>query len=359
LTDALARPTYARAPAAEPDDQEEQQGYAGLRTRMVLDTSVLIGDPGCFGAFGDADVVIPLIVIEELDGLKTRADDVGRAARTALRTIEELRVRAGGSLARPLPLADHDGAGTLQIEINGVQRHLLVEHGLDPELPDNRIIGAALGQARISPTTIVSNDAALRIKAAHLGVAAAAHEPVGRAASTRATGWSTVEVTHDLVDCLYAAGGVDADAVPSASAIHENGFAVLRAGSQSALVRRRGDELVLLGHAPPEAWGLRARSKEQRFALELLLDPAISVVALDGRAGTGKTVMAIAAGLEQVVEGREYERLAIYRPLVPVGRADVGFLPGVSTRSSIRGCRRSTTRSWPSPTSAAAATRDR
>jgi len=296
-----------------------------VRTRIVLDTSVLVGDPSCLGCFGDVDVVVPLTVIEELDGLKARPDDVGRAARTALRTIEDLRVRAGGSLAEPVPLA---AGGTLQIEINGVQRHLLVEHGLDPDVPDNRIIGAALGQALHAPTTMVSNDAALRIKAAHLGVAAAAHEPVGRAASTRATGWSTVEVTHDLVDCLYAAGGVDADAVPSAAAIHENGFAVLRAGSQSALVRRRGDELVLLGHAPPEAWGLRARSKEQRFALELLLDPAVSVVALDGRAGTGKTVMAIAAGLEQVVEGRDYERLAIYRPLVPVGRADVGFLPG-------------------------------
>jgi PhoH-like ATPase len=93
-------------------------------------------------------------------------------------------------------------------------------------------------------------------------------------------------------------------------------------------VRRTGDIVELLPAASPEAWGLRARSKEQRFALELLLDPAVSVVALDGRAGTGKTVMAIAAGLEQVVESRTYEKLAVYRPLVPVGRADVGFLPG-------------------------------
>jgi PhoH-like ATPase len=88
------------------------------------------------------------------------------------------------------------------------------------------------------------------------------------------------------------------------------------------------DDLNLLSTNAPEAWGLRARSKEQRFALELLLDPEVTVVALDGRAGTGKTVMAIAAGLEQVVEQRRYERLAVYRPLVPVGRADVGFLPG-------------------------------
>lgn len=299
-----------------------------MRTRVVLDTSVLVADPGCLHGFGDVDVVIPLTVIEELDSLKTRLDDVGRAARTALRTIEDLRVGAGGSLATAVPLAGHEGAGTLQIEINGVQRHLLVEHGLDPQVPDNRIIGAALGQAHIAPTTMVSNDAALRIKAAHLGVQAAEHQPVGRSAHTRDTGWQTVQTEHAIVDALYAAGAIAVEVVPESAALRENGFAVLRSGSQSALVRRVDDELVLLPHQAPEAWGLRSRSKEQRFALELLLDPTVSVVALDGRAGTGKTVMAIAAGLEQVVESRTYEKLAIYRPLVPVGRADVGFLPG-------------------------------
>jgi PhoH-like ATPase len=296
--------------------------------RMVLDTSVLVADPSCLHSFTGVDVVIPLTVIEELDGLKTRADDVGRAARTALRTIEELRVAAGGSLATAVPLGDAPDAGTLQIEINGIQKHLLIEHGLDPAVPDNRIIGAALGQLVHAPTTIVSNDAALRIKAAHLGVEAAAHQPIGRAAVTRHAGWTTIETTHEIIDCLYSAGAVAIDAIDDASGCDENSFAILRAGSQSALVRRIDDELVVLHHQPPEAWGLRARSKEQRFALDLLLDPHVNVVALDGRAGTGKTLLAIAAGLEQVVERRSFERLAIYRPLVPVGRADVGFLPG-------------------------------
>ena len=296
------------------------------RTRVVLDTSVLIADPSCVTSFDDVDVVIPLIVVEELDGLKTRSDDVGRAARTALRTIEDLRVRHGGSLAQPVPVGH--GAGRLQIELNGIQKHLLVEHGLDPHSSDNRIIGAALGQVEHGPTTMLSNDAALRIKAAHLGVTAAEHLLTRRPVSTQATGWSTIETTHEIVDCLYAAGAVDAEAVEGASAVGENEFAVLRSGSQSALTRRVGHELDLLPHTAPEAWGLRARSKEQRFALELLLDPAIEVIALDGRAGTGKTLLAVAAGLEQVVEQNRYERLAIYRPLVPVGRADVGFLPG-------------------------------
>lgn len=297
---------------------------SGVLTRIVLDTSVLVADPTCTTSFGEADVVIPLTVIEELDSLKTRPDDVGRSARAALREIEELRVRHGGSLAEPVPLGD----GSLQIAINGIQRHLLIEHGLDPAVPDNRIIGAALGQAADAPTVIVSNDAALRIKAAHLGLAAREHRPIGRTTQQRAAGWSVLEACYQSIDCLYAAGGLTIDAIDGAERLEENEFAVVRSGSQSALARRRGDELVLLPHHATEAWGLRPRGKEQRFALELLLDPTISVVALDGRAGTGKTLLAIAAGLELVVEQRQYERLAVYRPLVPVGRADVGFLPG-------------------------------
>jgi len=309
------------------------------RTRLVLDTSVLIADPSCVTTFDGADVVIPLTVVEELDGLKTRLDDVGRAARAALRAIEELRVHHGGSLAEAVPI----GTGSLQIEINGVRKHLLVEHGLDPASADNRIIGAALGQNERAPTTMLSNDAALRIKAAHLGITAAEHRPVRRTTVARSAGWATIEAAAETVDRLYTAGIVDADDVGGAETLGENEFAVLRAGSQSALTRRRHGRLELLTQSPIEAWGLRARSKEQRFALELLLDPTVEVVALDGRAGTGKTVLAVAAGLELVVEQARYERLAIYRPLVPVGRADVGFSPAVWTRSSIRGCRRSTT----------------
>jgi len=307
---------------------------AARRSRLVLDTSVLIADPACVLEFADADVIVPLTVIEELDGLKTRSDDVGRAARTALRTLEELRVLHGGSLAEPVPTGA--ASGTVQIEINNIRKHLLIEHGLDPAIADNRIIGAAIGQSDFGPTTMVSNDAALRIKAAHLGVAAIEHTRTRRFDDRPATGWSTIDTTHEVIDCLYAANGIATDAVSTlddlgndvAVTTSENEFAVLRSGSQSALVRAVGDEFVLLPHSAPEPWGLRPRNKEQRFALELLLDPDIEVIALDGRAGTGKTLLAIAAGLEQVVEQQRYERLAVYRPLVPVGRADVGFLPG-------------------------------
>jgi len=321
-----------RSPRRASDGSEPKTPDQAQRTRLVVDTSVLIADPTCVLEFQDADVIVPLTVVEELDGLKSRPDDVGRSARTALRTLEELRVAHGGSLAKPVPTGN--GTATLQIEINNIRKHLLVEHGLDPSVPDNRIIGAAIGQSDFGPTTMISNDAALRIKAAHLGVAAAEHRLTRSDRDRPAVGWSTIEAPYETIDCLYAAGAIAIDAVitdsvpDAAIQFNENEFAVLRSGSQSALVRAVHGEFVLLSQHTPEAWGLRPRSKEQRFALELLLDPDIAVIALDGRAGTGKTIMAIAAGLEQVVEQNHYERLAVYRPLVPVGRADVGFLPG-------------------------------
>jgi len=333
VTDLLAstdEPTCERHGASA--GSEPTQG--AQRTRLVIDTSVLIADPTCVLEFEDADVVIPLTVVEELDGLKSRPDDVGRSARTALRTLEELRVAHGGSLAKPVPTGN--GTATLQIEINNIRKHLLIEHGLDPAVPDNRIIGAAIGQSDFGPTTMISNDAALRIKAAHLGVDAAEHRLTRSDRSRPTVGWTTIEAPHQSIDCLYAAGAIAVDTIVAGVAgvpgdpieFNDNEFAVLRSGSQSALVRAVHGEFVLLSHHTPEAWGLRPRSKEQRFALELLLDPDIAVIALDGRAGTGKTILAIAAGLDQVVEQNRYERLAVYRPLVPVGRADVGFLPG-------------------------------
>ena len=302
---------------------------SSTRVRVVLDTSVLVADPAALHAYGGCDFVIPLTVIEELDSLKTRMDDVGRAARAALRSLEEMRVRAGGSLAAPVPVAPGGpDQATVRIELNGIQRHLLVEHGLDPAKPDNRIIGAALGQATHGPVRVVSNDAALRIKAAHLGLVADEHRPSGRRIDHRPQGWLTLEAGAGAVDRLHSERAVGVDEVDGAADVPQNTFVVVRAGSQSALTRRVDDDLTLLAPSSPEAWGLRARSKEQRFALELLLDPNVSVVALDGRAGTGKTILAVAAGLDQVVEHRRYERVAIYRPLVPVGRAEVGFLPG-------------------------------
>jgi PhoH-like ATPase len=303
-----------------------------LTKTVVLDTSVLVADPGALHEFAGCALRVPLTVIEELDGLKTRPDTVGQTAREALRRIESLRVHAGGSLVEPLPLGH---GGTVAIVLNGVNHTLLAEHYLDPAKPDNRIIGAALGlQHRGTAVEIVSNDAALRIKAAHVGLAAKEYVPVpayGRDGDT--PGWQTVEgLDGALIDRLFEERKLEVGELglhPSV-ALHENEFAVLRAGKQSALARRKGAYLCLL-RANQEAFDLKPRNIEQRLALDLLLDPAVSVVALDGPAGTGKTLLAIAAGLEQVwnhPSTRRYERMAIYRPLVAVGRQELGYLPG-------------------------------
>ena len=301
-----------------------------LTKTVVLDTSVLVADPGAVNEFSGCALKVPLTVIEELDGLKTRTDSVGQTAREALRRIESLRVAAGGSLVEPLTLGH---GGTLAIVLNGVNHTLLAEHYLDPSNPDNRIIGTALGlQHRGTTVEVVSNDAALRIKAAHVGLAAKDYVPVpayGRDGDS--PGWVTLDgLDGALIDQLFDERKLEMTELDSSIVIYENEFALLRAGKQSALARRRGDHLWLL-RQNQEAFDLKPRNIEQRLALDLLLDPAVSVVALDGPAGTGKTLLAIAAGLEQVWNHpatRRYERMAIYRPLVAVGRQEVGYLPG-------------------------------
>jgi PhoH-like ATPase len=305
-------------------------GVGELTKTVVLDTSVLVADPGAIHEFSGCALKVPLTVIEELDGLKARTDGVGQTAREALRRIEALRVHAGGSLEEPLTLSH---GGTLAIVLNGVNHTLLAEHYLDPGSPDNRIIGTALGlQHRGTTVEVVSNDAALRIKAAHVGLAAKEYVPVpayGR--DLDSPGWKTLDgLDGALIDRLFEERRLDVAELGGPDVLYENEFAVLRAGKQSALARCRGDQVWLL-RQNQDAFDLKPRNIEQRLALDLLLDPAISVVALDGPAGTGKTLLAIAAGLEQVWNHpatRRYERLAIYRPLVAVGRQEVGYLPG-------------------------------
>jgi PhoH-like ATPase len=175
--------------------------------------------------------------------------------------------------------------------------------------------------------TVVSADAAVRLKAATFGLEAIEQE-MAVAAPVRQAGWSEHQVPGALIDAVYS--GVSSavpEAVELAASLPVNTFAVLQSGSQSVLVRRRRGGFEQVG-TDVEAWGLRPRNKEQRFALAHLLDPSVPVVALDGRAGTGKTLCAVAAGLEQVVEQRHYARLCVYRPVIPVGKADLGYLPG-------------------------------
>ena len=231
-------------------------------TRVVLDTSVLIADPACLHSMGTSDVVIPLTVIEELDGLKGRSDDVGRAARTALRTIEELRLKHGGSLAVPVPL----GEGSLRIEVNGVQHEALVEHGLDPAKADNRIIGAALGQSRQAPTMMVSNDAALRIKAAHLGLSAMEHQPTGGSREIRQTGWHIIDADTQIIDDLYRDGVIDVAEATHQADHTPTGIDLALSVDDAPLIRE--NEFVIIPPTPPRAGSTMGTSpSKQRTAV--------------------------------------------------------------------------------------------
>jgi len=320
-------------PVASPDHTDRDgpdTAPSSRRTRVVLDTSVLVADPESLFGFPDADAVIPLVVVEELDSHKARLDDVGRAARRVIRTIEELRCANGGDIRSAVQLP---GGGTLRIETNGLLLDEVAALGLDPTKADNRILAAALGQRAHAPTMVVSNDAALRVKAAQVGLAASEHQrrrladPGGSAAA----GWRTVEVPAAAIDRLYDAGGPvtvrELDTPIGPDDLVENEFLVCRAPSQSVLARHN-DGLVRAINRTTEAWGLRPRSKEQAFALDLLCDPSVTVVALDGMAGTGKTILALAAGLEQVMESGRYDKVSVYRPVVPVGKSELGYLPG-------------------------------
>ena len=303
------------------------------RPTVVLDTSVLIADPGALQCFAGEDLVIPLTVVEELDSQKTRRDDVGAAAREALRSIESMRNEHAGDIETPIELPN---GGSVRVETNGVHLEIIRELGLDDAKADNRILAACCGlRLKGAIVRLLTNDTAMRIKAAQLGFEASEHVRHGGSVIDPEFGaWPTLEVTPDLVAALYRGASPAAEFEGLAlddrhvAELAMNTFAVLRSGRSSVLVRSLGKSVNALPQSH-QAYGLSPRSKEQRGALELLLDPSVSVVALDGIAGTGKTVLALAAGLEQVLERpNRYERLAIYRPIVPVGKADLGFLPG-------------------------------
>jgi PhoH-like ATPase len=295
----------------------------------VLDTNVLIADPEAPGRFDEHDVVIPLTVVEELDRLKTRPDETGASARRAIRALEGLRERGNLSDGVGLP-----GGGRLWVEVNHTGRLSLPE-GLAHDSNDNRILATTanltkeLGEER--DVLLVSKDASLRIKAEALKLAAEEYRHERVAIEEGYLGVTTMEMPAGVLDALYANRG--GEIVPD-QRLWANQFVVLRSGSQSALGQVRatveaGDPVeVQLTHDAPETFGVRARSKEQHFAVHLLRDPGIPLVSLAGNAGTGKTYLAMAAGLDATMERSEYDRVLVFRPVVPVGRQELGFLPG-------------------------------
>lgn len=295
---------------------------------LVLDTCVLLADPNALLRFDDRDVVIPLVVIEELDRKKTAHSDVGRNARLVLRTVEELRTASGGGLRDAMALPN---GGTVRIESNHVDVEL--PPYLDPQQPDHRILSAAIGLHG----TLVTKDAALRIKGSQLGVAVEDYLGDTARTSEHWDGVRELNVDAHLVDDLHRDGKVrlsvtDAG-VPDGVLLNE--CLVLHGGQSSSGLARvievREDEgdftaVRVAGHR--SAFGAEGREVRQTFALDLLLDPDVPCVSLMGLAGTGKTFLALAAGLEQVLAAAAYRRLSVYRPLVAVGRQEIGYLPG-------------------------------
>jgi PhoH-like ATPase len=286
----------------------------------VLDTSVLLADPWALGRFAEHDVVIPLVVLTELEG-KRHHPELGWAARQTLRMLEELRLEHG-SLLRPMPA--NDEGGTLRVEVNHTEMAGFPA-ALSNDTNDHRILAVARNLATEGhDVTIVTKDLPLRLKASIVGLEADEY----RNEMVVDTSWSGVvelDVDGGAIDTLFAEHVVELDAARDLPA---NTGVVLHAGTQSALGRVHDDKLVHLARPDRTLFEVRGRSAEQRIAIDLLADHHVGIVSLGGPAGTGKSVLALAAGLDAVLEQRTHKRVIVFRPIFPVGGQDLGYLPG-------------------------------
>jgi PhoH-like ATPase len=268
--------------------------------------------------FGRHEVVIPLVVITELEG-KRQHVELGWSARRALRELEGYR-QAHGDLSQSLPVNDH--GGTLRVELNHVDSDLL-PGGLKGG-NDSRILAVATNLARLgSDVTLVTKDLPLRLKASVVGVAADEYRNEN-IPDTRWTGVTHLKVEPNVIDALFAD-----DEVNLALDLPVNSGVVLANGSQSAMARMRTPTVAKLVAGSGQALNLRPRSVEQHIALDLLLDPDVGIVSLGGKAGTGKTVLALAAALDLVLRNRGTQRkIVVFRPLYAVADQTLGYLPG-------------------------------
>jgi PhoH-like ATPase len=294
-------------------------GNADVRT-YVLDTSVLLADPYSVLRFDEHHVVLPVVVITELEG-KRHHPELGYFARTALRLLDELRVEHG-RLDAPVPVGGR--GGQLRVELNHTDVEVL-PHGFRLGDNDSRILATALNlKADGEDVVLVSKDLPMRVKAASVGLAAEEY----RAETVVESGWTgmtELEVPAEVLDALYEHGTID---IPDAADLPCHTGLVLLSGRGSGLGRVTPDKRVRLVRGDREAFGLRGRSAEQRVALDLLLDREVGIVSLGGRAGTGKSALALCAGLEAVLERREHKKVVVFRPLYAVGGQDLGYLPG-------------------------------
>ena len=304
-----------------PSQVSTSKQQSPVRT-YVLDTSVLLADPGALRRFAEHEVVLPVVVITELEG-KRHHPELGYFARTALRLLDELRV-VHGRLDDPVPVTDE--GGSLRVELNHTDPTALPS-GFRLGDNDTRILAVAKNLADEGcAVTLVSKDLPLRIKASAVGLDA--EEYRGETISESDPGFSgmaELEVLASDLDELYDDGVIDL-AETRGMPCHQG--LVLLSDRGTALGRIGADKRVHLVRGDREAFGLHGRSAEQRIALEHLLDPEVGIVSLGGRAGTGKSALALCAGLEAVMERRQHKKVVVFRPLFAVGGQELGYLPG-------------------------------
>ena len=295
----------------------------GQKTKktFVLDTSVLLADPGALYRFAEHEVIIPIAVIGELE-TKRDHPELGYFARAALRALDDLRV-SHGRLDKALTITPE--GGTLSVELNHTDLSTLPHGFLRDGTNDSRILAIAKNlMSDGKDVVLVTKDLPLRVKASSVGVEA--QEYLAELVSN--SGWTGIEeinVSHSVIDDLYASDYADHE---SAHQLPVHTGIVLHSEKGSALARVSPDKRLKLVRGDRQAFGLHGRSAEQRIALDILLDESIGIVSLGGRAGTGKSALALCAGLEAVMEKRLHKKVVIFRPLYPVGGQELGYLPG-------------------------------
>jgi PhoH-like ATPase len=316
----------SQAPASSSTSADASASPPGVRRTFVLDTSVLLADPGAIRRFHEHEVVLPVVVITELEA-KRHHPELGFFARSALRLLDELRV-THGRLDEAVPVGEE--GGTVRVELNHTDATSLPSGFRPAGGPwdnDSRILAVARNLANEEhAVTLVSKDLPMRIKASAVGLDAEEYRAESVSDSdTGYTGMAELDVTSADLDELYDDGSVDLEAARDLPC--HNGL-VLLSDRGTALGRVGPDKQVHLVRGDREAFGIHGRSAEQRIALEMLLDPEVGIVSLGGRAGTGKSALALCAGLEATLERRQHQKVVVFRPLFAVGGQELGYLPG-------------------------------
>jgi PhoH-like ATPase len=296
-----------------------------MKKNYVLDTNVLIHDPRAIFRFEDNNVIIPIYVIEEVDQFKREGSERGRNARHIARALDELRDK-GGSLARGVTL---DSGGTLRVAVPS--RRLELPSAIDHTAMDQAILQTAFDVRENDggrPTVFVTMDTNLRIRADALGMVSQTYENQRVEADQLTSGIVELDLDGEEIDAFFRDGKL----TPRDNAWAPNTCVLMRDRtnpSHTALGRYDGTKKAIAALRVPRegVMGVRPRNKEQSFALDLLLDESVRLVTLVGKAGTGKTLIALAAGLKRTMEDATYTRMLVSRPVMPLGR-DIGFLPG-------------------------------